>query len=70
MIVENITNITALQINVYILTSEGEHEARHSVQQLRIGEELSLGRQVVRIQDGSLENHKRRKVEKGKNSNL
>ena len=55
---ENITNITALQINVYILTSEGEHEARHSVQQLRIGEELSLGRQVVRIQDGSLENHK------------
>ena len=37
-------------------TSKCEHEARHSVKQLSVGEELSLGRQVVRIQDGSLEN--------------
>ena len=39
-----------------ILTSKYEHEAGHPVQQLHVGEEFPLRRQVVRVQDGRLKN--------------
>ena len=39
-----------------MLTSENDHEVGHLVQQVSVGEELPLGRQVVRVQDGGLQN--------------